>query len=350
LKIATILGARPQFIKAALVSKKIKTIKSLSEVIIHTGQHFDKNMSKIFFDEMGISKPKYNLNINQIEYSMMIDKMIDDICPLLIKEKIDGVLVYGDTNSTLAASVSAKQLDIPVFHVEAGLRSFNRSMHEEKNRIITDHLSSLLFCPTAFAVKNLMDEKILNGVIFSGDVMFDAYTRYSSFNDNFVSKLKISDYILSTIHRRENINSAEKLFTIFNKLDQINLENKIIMPLHPHTKQKIEEYNIKTNITFIEPKGYITMLSLLNQCKMVITDSGGLQKESFFAKKKCLVIREQTEWVELIDQGTNALCKPENINSVYKKILEQESDFSKNFYGEGNSSNIIIQSIENFFS
>jgi len=350
LKIATVLGARPQFIKAAQVSKKINAKKSLSEIIIHTGQHFDHNMSRIFFDEMNISKPTYNLGINNLGYSQMINQMVDKIKPILVKEKINGVLVYGDTNSTLAASISAKQIDLPVFHVEAGLRSFNRSMHEEKNRIITDHLSSLLFCPTDFAVKNLLDEKISDGVIFSGDVMLDAYLRYSSYDDNLDSKLKKSEYILSTIHRRENINSAEKLSIIFNNLEQINTDDKIIMPLHPHTKQKIEEYKIKTDITFIEPIGYVPMLSLLNQCEMVITDSGGLQKESFFAKKKCLVIREQTEWLELINQGTNALCNPENINSAYRKILKEESDFSKNFYGEGNSSSLIIQSIENFFS
>ncbi len=350
MKIATILGARPQFIKASQVSEKFKIKNFLSEVIIHTGQHFDHNMSKIFFDEMKISKPTYNLGINNLDYSQMINQMIDKIIPLLVKEKIKGVLVYGDTNSTLAGTISANQLGIPIFHVEAGLRSYNRLMHEEKNRIITDHLSSLLFCPTYQAVKNLQKEKISDGVINSGDVMLDAYLRFSSHNNNSSNDSKKSKYILSTIHRRENINSAKKLSAIFNNLNQINIDEKIIMPLHPHTKQKIKEYKIKTNITFVEPRGYVSMLSLLNECEMVITDSGGLQKESFFAKKKCLVIRDETEWVELVNEGANVLCNSENINLAYKKIIQEKYDFSKNFYGDGNASSLIVKNIENFFT
>ena len=348
MKIATILGARPQFIKAALVSKKIKTIKSLSEVIIHTGQHFDNNMSKIFFDEMGISKPKYNLNINQIEYSMMIDKMIDDICPLLIKEKIDGVLVYGDTNSTLAGSLSAKKINIPIFHVEAGLRSNDRSMHEENNRIITDHLSSLLFCPTKKSYDNLIKENLSEGIVLSGDVMFDAYLKFRA-KSNYLSKNFIGiKYVLTTIHRRENINSAKKLALIFKNLDKINGETKIIMPLHPHTQKKINEYNIKTNITFIEPLGYMSMLLALENSEMVITDSGGLQKEAFFAKKKCLTIRKNSEWTELSSNGSNMLCEPENILHSFNNLKMNKCEFVKNFYGNGNASEFIVNKIAEF--
>tara|TARA_Y100000768_G_scaffold521_1_gene409 strand:+ start:47472 stop:48527 length:1056 start_codon:yes stop_codon:yes gene_type:complete len=350
LNIATILGARPQFIKAALVSEKISFVDSLCEIIIHTGQHYEHNMSNIFFDEMDIPKPNYNLGINKMEYGKMIEKMVNDIYPILLKEKIDGVLVYGDTNSTLAGSLSAKKLELPIFHVEAGLRSQNRLMLEENNRIITDHLSSLLFCPSENSVKNLFNENLTNGVTISGDVMYDVYLKYSSYKNNLNFDLKKSRYILSTIHRRENINSAEKLSTIFNNLNKINDFQKIIMPLHPHTKKKIEEYKIQSNITFIDPLGYISMLSLLNDCEMVITDSGGLQKESFYAKKKCLIVREQTEWVELINNGINVLCKPEDLRKAYYKILNKECDFSNNFYGDGNASNFIIHSIENFFS
>ncbi len=350
MNIATILGARPQFIKAALVSEKISFVDSLCEIIIHTGQHYEHNMSNIFFDEMDIPKPNYNLGINKMEYGKMIEKMVNDIYPILLKEKIDGVLVYGDTNSTLAGSLSAKKLELPIFHVEAGLRSQNRLMLEENNRIITDHLSSLLFCPSENSVKNLFNENLTNGVTISGDVMYDVYLKYSSYKNNLNFDLKKSRYILSTIHRRENINSAEKLSTIFNNLNKINDFQKIIMPLHPHTKKKIEEYKIQSNITFIDPLGYISMLSLLNDCEMVITDSGGLQKESFYAKKKCLIVREQTEWVELINNGINVLCKPEDLRKAYYKILNKECDFSNNFYGDGNASNFIIHSIENFFS
>ena len=299
---------------------------------------------------MNIPEANYNLNINQIDYGQMINKMIKKISPILVQENIHGVLVYGDTNSTLAGSISANQLNIPIFHIEAGLRSFNRLMPEENNRILTDHLSSLLFCPSKNAVKNLLEENLIDGVILSGDVMYDVYLKFSSFKDNLDNDLKRSKYILATIHRRENINSAEKLSAIFNNLNKINDEQRIIMPTHPHTKKKIEEYKIQSNITFIEPLGYISMLSLLNECEMVITDSGGLQKESFFAKKKCLIVREETEWIELINQGTNFLCQPENINKAYNKISNEECDFSNNFYGDGNASNIIMQSIENFFS
>ncbi len=349
MNIATILGARPQFIKAAPVSEKISCIDSFSEIIIHTGQHYEYNMSSIFFDEMDIPNPNYNLGINKMRYGKMIEKMVNSIYPILLEEKIDGVLVYGDTNSTLAGSLSAKKLGLPIFHVEAGLRSQNRLMLEENNRIITDHLSSLLFCPSENSVKNLYNENLTNGVILSGDVMYDIYLKCSSYKNNLNIDLKKSRYILATIHRRENINSSEKLSTIFNNLNKINDSQKIIMPLHPHTKKKIEEYKIKSDIDFIEPLGYISMLSLLNECEMVITDSGGLQKESFFAKKKCLIVREQTEWVELINQGTSSLCKPEHIKKAFSKISNEECDFSNKFYGDGKASNFIIDSIENFF-
>lgn len=350
MKIATIIGARPQFIKAAPVSEKIYSCNSLNEIIIHTGQHFDKNMSKIFFDEMKISEPDYNLNVNQMKYGQMIDGMVNKIKPILSKEKIDGVLVYGDTNSTLAGSLSAKHYDIPIFHVEAGLRSFNRSMQEENNRIITDHLSSLLFCSSKNAVNNLLKENLTDSIMLSGDVMYDAYLKFSSFRDDLDDDLKRSNYILATLHRRENIESAEKLLVIFNNLEEINDDKRVIMPLHPHTKQKIEEYKIPSNITFIDPVGYISMLSLLKNCEMIITDSGGLQKESYFAKKKCLTVREQTEWVELINNGSNILCKPEDLKDSYYKILNEEVDFSNIFFGDGNASNFITKSIEKFFS
>tara|TARA_Y100000741_G_C18251529_1_gene557467 strand:- start:1414 stop:2469 length:1056 start_codon:yes stop_codon:yes gene_type:complete len=350
IKIATIIGARPQFIKAAPVSAKINSNVSISEVIIHTGQHYEINMSDVFFNEMHIPEPKYNLNINQIEYGQMIKKMTKEISKLLLKEKIDGLLVYGDTNSTLAGSLSSKKLDIPLFHIEAGLRSFDRLMYEENNRIITDHLSSLLFCPTQNAVENLIKENMSEGLIFSGDVMYDAYLNFNS-KDNLVSeKYKNLKYVLATIHRRENINSSERLLAIFESLNKLDSKQKIIMPIHPHTKQKIEKYKIQSNIDFIEPQGYLSMISLLKNCEMVITDSGGLQKESYFAKKKCIVVREHTEWVELIDQGTNVLCKPENIYNAFSETSKKECDFSENLYGNGKASAQIVESIIQFLS
>tara|TARA_Y100000768_G_C23986019_1_gene688868 strand:+ start:191 stop:1243 length:1053 start_codon:yes stop_codon:yes gene_type:complete len=350
LKIATILGARPQFIKAAEISEKINLHDSLSELIIHTGQHYSSNMSNIFFQEMNIPNPKYNLEINQMEYGLMIDRMVEKIYPILLKESVNGVLVYGDTNSTLAASLCAKKLNLPIFHVEAGLRSGNRSMFEENNRIITDHLSSLLFCPTENAMDNLKNENLIKRSVLSGDVMYDTFLKYSARPFLLNQNIKKKKYILSTIHRRENINSPKKLSVIFKNLDKINNELKIIMPLHPHTKKKIKEYKIKTNVEFINPVGYISMLSILNNCKMVITDSGGLQKESFFAKKKCLTVRTKTEWVELIDNKANILIPPKKIYYFYRKFINSEIIFTKNPLGDGNASSIILDSIMKFFN
>ena len=305
MKIATIIGARPQFIKSALVSEKIRQSQFLEEFIIHTGQHYDKKMSTIFFKEMGIQKPKYNLGINQFEYGEMIGLMTKAILPILKKENPDSVLLYGDTNSTLAGSLAASTKSIPIFHIEAGLRSFNRSMFEENNRIICDHLSSLLFCPTRSAVNNLKKENISKKAILTGDIMYDAFLKYSKkISKNYSG----SKFILATIHRRENINESKKLSLIFKNLESINDKIKIIMPLHPHTRSKFENLNLDSSITFIEPVGYLEMLYLLKNCEMVITDSGGLQKESYFAKKKCLVLRDQTEWIELIENGVNKLC------------------------------------------
>ena len=350
MKIATIIGARPQFIKAALISEKINSFHSLSEVIIHTGQHYERNMSNIFFEEMNIPKPNYNLNINQMEYGQMLEKMVRKITPILLNENIDGVLVYGDTNSTLAGSIAAISLNLPIFHVESGLRSYNRLMHEENNRIITDHLSSLLFCPSENAINNLLKENLINGLILSGDVMYVAYLRFSSIANELNVNPINAKYILATIHRRENINSYDNLYAIFKDLDKINDQQKILMPLHPHTRKKIRDYKIKSTISFIEPSGYISMLSLLNNCEMVITDSGGLQKESFFAKKKCLTVRSQTEWIELIEEGTNILCEPTKLYDEYKNISNLECEFSKNLYGDGNARNFILESIAEFFS
>tara|TARA_Y100000591_G_scaffold328048_1_gene353705 strand:- start:46 stop:1110 length:1065 start_codon:yes stop_codon:yes gene_type:complete len=350
LRVATILGARPQFIKAALVSEKIKIQNNISEIIIHTGQHFDRNMSKIFFDEMNLSIPKYNLGVNRINFPKIINVMIKKIKPILLQEKIDGVLVYGDTNSTLAGAIAAKMLNLPIFHIEAGLRSYNRLMQEENNRVITDHLSSLLFCPTKSAYKNLLKENLSNGLVLSGDVMYDAYLKFSSLNNKLDYDFIESSYLLATIHRRENINSYEKLSSIFKSLNQINIYKKIVMPIHPHTLKKITEYKIKSDITFIEPAGYTSMLKILNACEMVITDSGGLQKESFFAKKKCLIVRDKTEWVDLLSCGTSILCEPKKIKHAYENFKKIECDFSKNFFGDGFASNLVVESLEKFYT
>lgn len=349
MKIGTIIGARPQFVKAAPLSKLIHNDNLLSETIIHTGQHFEKNMSDIFFDEMEISKPKYNLDINSLPYGKMVEKIAKRIKPILINEKFDGIIVFGDTNSTIAGSLAASNLKIPIFHIEAGLRSYNRSMPEEINRIITDHLSTLLFCPTSNAVQNLKKESINKGVFLSGDIMYDSYKKFSILNKkHFYQKKNNNRFILATIHRRENIDNYENLSKIFYNLDKIYDKIKIIMPLHPHTKKKIKDYKIETKLNMVEPLGYIDMLSLLGDCELVITDSGGLQKEAFFAKKKCLIVRMETEWPELVENGTNLLSSPNEIFQYFNKFIKKECDFSSSPYGEGKASEFILESIKKY--
>ncbi len=346
MKIGTIIGARPQFIKAAPLSKLIHSDKLLSETIIHTGQHFEKNMSDIFFEEMEISKPKYNLNINSLPHEKMVEKIAKKIKPILVNEKFDGIIVFGDTNSTVGGSLAASNLKIPIFHIEAGLRSNNRSMPEEINRIITDHLSTLLFCPTSNAVENLKKENINKGVFLSGDVMYDSYKKFSTLRNKPHYKKNNNKFVLATIHRRENIDDYENLSKIFNNLDKIFNKIKVIMPLHPHTKKKIRDYNIETRINMVEPLGYIEMLSLLRDCELVITDSGGLQKEAFFAKKKCLTVRMQTEWSELVESGTNVLSRPNDLFKYFIRLIKKECDFSLSPYGEGEASKFILESIK----
>jgi len=352
LKIITVLGARPQFIKAAMVSEKLGAIDSFSEAIIHTGQHFDQNMSDIFFNEMGLPKPDYNLNINQMSHGQMTAKMMEKIEPILMDEKPNGVLVYGDTNSTLAGSLTAAKLHIPVFHVEAGLRSYNRAMPEEINRVLTDHLSSLLFCPTENAVNILAKEGIQKGVKNCGDVMFDAFLKFKEQIENGENETPEVDspYVLTTIHRPENTDNNNNLISIFKELNKINEKIRVVLPLHPRTKNKLEELRIKTKVELISPVGYLSMISLLNSAEMVITDSGGLQKEAFFAKKKCITVRNETEWTELIDIGVNRLSAPAELNGVFEGMRANECDFSKKLYGNGNAGKIIVDSMVEYFA
>ncbi len=347
--IATIIGARPQFIKSSPLSKIIASSKYFNELIIHTGQHYDENMSRIFFEEMKLATPDYNLNINHFSNEKMINKMIKKIEKIFLKEKISAVLVYGDTNSTLAGAVAGSKFCLPIFHVESGLRSWNRLMPEEINRIITDHLSSLLFCPTPTAINNLKKEKIQNGVVLSGDIMFDCYLNFKKYIPNY-NRFFSGKYILTTIHRKENLDSKQRLATIFSNLDLINEQIKILMPLHPHTRNVLNEFNIKSKIDFIEPMGYLALLKSLDDCELVITDSGGLQKEAYFARKKCLTVRSETEWTELTRGGFNILSEPESIAVNLESLMNKECDFSTNLYGEGSSSTIIFDSIKSYLS
>ena len=351
-KIVTVLGARPQFVKAAVLSRVIKEHNVLKEVIVHTGQHFDANMSDVFFKEMDIPKPAYNLDINSLGHGAMTGKMLEKIEEILQEEMPDAVVVYGDTNSTIAGSLAAKKMHIKVVHIEAGLRSFNMKMPEEINRILTDRISDLLCCPTDTAVQNLKSEGFDNlpiNIKKNGDIMKDAvayYSKTSKEKSTIISDLQLNDFVLATIHRQENTDDIAKLKSIFEALDEIHKECQVVLPIHPRTRKILETNNIKSTITFINPVGYFSMLELLKNCRLVISDSGGLQKEAFFNKKNCVIVREETEWVELVENGFAEVVGSDKTRIIesFNKFKESQLDFNKELYGN-NVGESIHQSI-----
>ena len=354
MKIITVIGARPQFVKAAALSREFAKHNEIEEIIVHTGQHFDANMSEIFFNEMEIPKPTYNLEINSLSHGAMTGRMIEAIEKVLIKEKPDLLLVYGDTNSTLAGALAAKKLHIKVAHVEAGLRSFNMEMPEEVNRILTDRISDFLFCPTQSAIDNLDKEGYKNiecEVVRTGDVMQDAaifYAAKSEEKSSVVNELGLEKFILTTLHRAENTDDKEKLNSIVTALNYIH-ENlcPIVLPLHPRTKGKLELFGLELKVKLIDPVGYFDMIELLKNCSLVMTDSGGLQKEAFFFEKNCVTMREQTEWIELIEEGVNILAgnDSDKIVNFTKEMLEKKSNFSTNLYGNGKATESIVNEL-----
>lgn len=335
MKLITIIGARLQFIKAAPFSDVFR--KENDEILVHTGQHYDANMSDVFFDELGIPKPDYNLEVGSGSHGLQTGRMLEKIEELIINEKPDGMLVYGDTNSTLAGALAASKLHIPVFHVEAGLRSYNKLMPEEQNRILTDHVSDLLLCPTQTAVNNLKKEGITTGVLNTGDIMFDVVLRnieiskskYSNGvwldelrqeNEKIPSLIE-KEYYLATIHRAENTDDDMKLFEIFSAFER--MDKPVILPIHPRTRKLIDKLNIKLeNVTLINPVGYLMMLYLTANAYMVVTDSGGLQKEAYFLKTPCTTLRDQTEWVETLENGWNVLSSI-NIDTILKTVSRE---------------------------
>ena len=348
MKIVTIIGARPQFIKAASLSREILKTANVEEVIVHTGQHFDANMSAVFFEEMQIPKPKYNLNINSLNHGAMTGRMLEEIEVVLVKEKPDWLLVYGDTNSTLAGALAAKKLHIKVAHVEAGLRSFNMSMPEEVNRILTDRISTVLFCPTTEAINNLNNEGYGNIdalVVNVGDIMYDSGLFYSALAKKNVKYNTNEKYVLATIHRAENTDDEVKLRNIFKAFDKVHKTYEVVLPLHPRTKKYLEKYNIKTSVNLIDPVGYLEMISLIKNSIGIVTDSGGLQKEAYFFMKRCFTLRDQTEWVELLKANCNQLIdvKKDYIASLILNKLPIIPDFSNKIYGHGDTSKKIIK-------
>ena len=352
-KIVSVIGARPQFIKAGAISRKILENTEIEEVLIHTGQHYDSRMSEVFFKELEIPSPKYNLGIGGFSHGVMTGRMIEGIEKILLEEKPNFTLVYGDTDSTLAGALASVKLQIPVIHIEAGLRSFNMQMPEEINRILTDRVSSLLFAPTKRAVENLQREGFENfdcEIVCSGDVMYDValYYKDRAKKPNMVFP---KEFILCTLHRAENTENLQKMKNIFEALNKISSQILVIMPLHPRTQNKILVNNIQAeNIYFIEPLGYLEMVWALQNCVMVATDSGGLQKEAYYFKKPCITLREETEWVELLEVGCNCLvgADAEKIYQAFKKMSDINLNFDALLYGNGNASQKILEVIGDF--
>ena len=356
MKIVTIIGARPQFIKSFSITNAICKFNTnnnteIQEIVIHTGQHYDENMSNIFFKEMKLKKPKYNLKLSKRSHGGMTGQMIIDIEDILIKEKPDYILIYGDTDSTLAGAIAASKLHIPIIHIESGLRSFNRKMPEEINRIIADQLSTFCFCPSKIAVQNLENEGILNSnnkiIQNIGDVMYDVLLHFQKDitpSPNIKNITKNKSFILATLHRAENTDNEYNLKNLLKSFEYISKKTDIILPLHPRTKKQLLKYNIQThNIKIIDPVSYLDMLYLLKNCDIVLTDSGGLQKEAYFSKKYCITLRNETEWVELVEKKVNIITGP-NYKAIKKAFENIPSDlnFSVPLYGNGYAGEKII--------
>ncbi|MEO9347261.1 non-hydrolyzing UDP-N-acetylglucosamine 2-epimerase [Acinetobacter radioresistens] len=346
MKILTVIGARPQFIKASVVSAAIKNTAGLSEEIIHTGQHFDTNMSNIFFDQLGIPKPHYQLDINSGSHGSMTGRMLEAIEKICLESKPDRLMVYGDTNSTLAGALAASKLHIPVAHIEAGLRSFNMRMPEEINRILTDQVSDILFCPTKTAIRNLKNEGFESKpvqVLNVGDVMQDSSMFFAdrAIKDEALRDIPDSNFIVATLHRAENTDDPVRLKAIVEALNYIHQHIlPVVLPLHPRTQKVVKSLGLSLDMAVLEPVGYLEMIWLLKHCNAVVSDSGGVQKEAFFFKKPCITMRDQTEWVELIDNGVNVLAgaDTQKIIEFTQAMLNKTIEDPFNLYGGGQAS------------
>ncbi len=375
-KIITVIGARPQIIKAAAISRAIKNHFSneIEEIIVHTGQHYDENMSSIFFEELGIPQPGINLNVGSGSHGQQTARMLDGMEKLLQEEKPDGIVIYGDTNSTIAAALAAAKIHVPVFHIEAGLRSFNKSMPEEVNRILSDHISTLLFCPTSTAIENLKNEGFSLSqdhspsvdhphVYLCGDIMYDNSMYFSNVSDEKSTILKevgISgkEYILVTIHRNANTDDASNLNAIFNALNYIQNTTgfDIVLPLHPRTNKMMEQLlsnenkallNENKHIKIIPPAGFLDIIALEKNARLIVTDSGGLQKEAFFFQKPCVILRPETEWVEIVQNGNAIIADADEKRIVdAANTLLTKKDFTyPNLFGDAKASEFIVQKI-----
>lgn len=345
-KLVTIVGARPQFIKAATVSRAAAMQGDIVEIIVHTGQHYDTNMSDIFFEQLAIPEPDYNLGIGGGRHGAMTGRQLEKIEEVLISEQPDWVLVYGDTNSTLAGALAAAKLHVPVAHIEAGLRSFNRRMPEEINRVLTDHISTLLFAPTCTAKANLQAEGIDERKIrLVGDVMYDVALFYKerAVKPEWFDELGMEDseYVLCTIHRAENTDDSKRLMAIFRGLADSALP--VILPLHPRTRSKLEALGVSaaSNVRVTDPVGYLEMVWLEMHCRAVATDSGGVQKEAYFHNKPCITLRDETEWVELIEAGVNKIVGSSSTKIKHAILSAEFNCTNEQIYGDGHAASKI---------
>jgi len=377
IKLLNLVGARPQIIKASAISRAIRTsfADEITEIFVHTGQHYDKEMSEVFFDELEIHKPDYNLGVGSASHGKQTSMMMTGIEEVLLKEKPDCVILYGDTNSTLAGSLAASKLHFPVIHIEAGLRSFNKTMPEELNRIVSDHASTLLFAPTNAAFKNLMNEgfrpensppyTIDNPKIYlTGDIMYDNMLFFAGLAEkkksDFLEKLSLerNNFVLVTIHRDTNTDDIIRLKNIFTTLKRLaeDRATTLVMPLHPRTiislKTKLKNLYYELcechYIKIIPPVSYLEMILLEKNCRIIITDSGGVQKESHFFKRPCIILRKETEWIELILNGTSVLvdADPDQIRDQFFRLMDSHSEFEyPGFYGDGKAAEFILKEI-----
>ncbi len=355
-KILSVVGARPQFVKAAAVSSVLRSTPGLREVLVHTGQHYDDNMSEVFFRELSIPRPDLNLGIGSGGHGEQTGRMLEALESAIQAEKPDWVLVYGDTNSTLAGALAAAKLRVPVAHVEAGLRSFNRAMPEEINRVAVDHVSDLLFAPTAAAVRNLEREGLRGErVVRTGDVMYDAMLRFVALageRSGILAALGLQPrgYLLATVHRAENTDRPDRLRAIFAGLGAVSARLPVVVPLHPRTRKMLVEAGIValSGLRLIDPLGYLDMLQLERHARLVATDSGGVQKEAYFNCVPCVTLREETEWVELVEAGWNRLVAPASAQAVEMGLasaLESVVPEWLPLYGDGRSAQAIVASL-----
>jgi UDP-GlcNAc3NAcA epimerase len=353
MKIVTIIGARPQFIKAAAVSRVLR--KTMTEILIHTGQHYDRNMSDVFFDELGIPVPDYHLGIGSCSHGAQTGAMLTEIEKVLISRKPDRVLVYGDTNSTLAGALAAAKLHLPVVHVEAGLRSFNKNMPEEINRVVTDHLSTFMFCPSQTAADNLAREGVVRGVQVVGDVMMDALLyaiARARHGTSVVSDMGLKDkhFILATVHRAENTDDPNRLAAILRALQDLAKEEPVVFPVHPRTNKAIKETHVgleSYGLRIIEPLGYLSMVQLAQSARIILTDSGGIQKEAYWLGVPCVTLRDETEWVETTQTGWNTLAGA-STDAIIQAVRHSKCPALRPaLYGDGHSAERVVAGLAN---